>query len=470
MKKKAYMILLLGFLTGMVSSCMSPVTTSSEKESSSVSKEEETTKEEKVGAVYFLNDQVEADAYWQELAKYYENKTGVSVTVKTPEEENYFVALQSSMAKAKPPTIFCLSNLTHAQIWDDYTYDLSDTAIYKHLSNQSLSIQMDEKVAAVANSYEAYGIVYNKNILEDYFSLENAVVTSINELNSLDTLEAVVYDLNQRLDEMNAQFGLHLKEAVAFGGVSGDSSSETMAQLAKLALYYEFCEDGVNPLEGEAEIDGTYLNQMQHVSNLFLPILREEEVTSEKDEKQLQKEFEMEEAVFCLGGDWEYSDMTEEENYDLIQSEDLRIMPIYFGVDDENEGLSVEIDSYWAINAQASEEDIQASIQFLNWLINSRVGRESLSNEMGLSLPYDTFIGNYAPKNPLALAAKQYLDDEKESIVCVYSRAVCEAAGQENFEKEFFAYLDGTTGWEQVSEAFLEDWSKIWLSLENNSE
>ena len=49
----------------------------------------------------------------------------------------------------------------------------------------------------------------------------------------------------------------------------------------------------------------------------------------------------MGEAVFYQNGDWEFSPLTNEENGYAVTADDLSMMPIYFGVDDENEGLCV---------------------------------------------------------------------------------------------------------------------------------
>lgn len=36
------------------------------------------------------------------------------------------------------------------------------------------------------------------------------------------------------------------------------------------------------------------------------------------------------------------------------------MMPIYFGVDDANEGLAVGTENHWTVNAKADQKDIDA--------------------------------------------------------------------------------------------------------------
>lgn len=130
------------------------------------------------GKVYYLNFKPEADQAWQDLAATYTEQTGVEVTVLTAAEGQYNTTLQAEMAKSEAPTIFNVGNSSAAATWDNYTYDLKDSAIYNHLTDKSLVLTSGDKVAGVANCYECYGLIYNKTILEGYCGMEGAVVSS----------------------------------------------------------------------------------------------------------------------------------------------------------------------------------------------------------------------------------------------------------------------------------------------------
>lgn len=41
-------------------------------------------------------------------------------------------------------------------------------------------------------------------------------------------------------------------------------------------------------------------------------------------------------------------------------------------------------ENYWCVNAKASEEDIQATVDFLTWCITSDEGRTAISKDMDL--------------------------------------------------------------------------------------
>ena len=84
--------------------------------------------------------------------------------------------------------------------------------------------------------------------------------------------------------------------------------------------------------------------------------------------------------------------LTNEENGYLVTADDMSMMPIYIGVEgEENQGLCTGSENYWCVNSKASAEDQQATLDFLNWVITSDAGRESIAHEMGFTTPFDTF-------------------------------------------------------------------------------
>lgn len=123
------------------------------------------------GSVYMLNFKPETDEAWQDLAStYMEQNPNVDVTVVTAADGQYATTLQSEMAKSEAPTIFNIGSSTDAQTWDAYTYDLKDTDLYKHVTDHSLDVNYNGKVAGIANCYEAYGIIVNKTLLDNYYN------------------------------------------------------------------------------------------------------------------------------------------------------------------------------------------------------------------------------------------------------------------------------------------------------------
>ena len=101
--------------------------------------------------------------------------------------------------------------------WKDYCLDLSNSEIYSHLTSDDYALKNDAgEVPGIAYVIETYGIIYNKTILNDYCTMDNAVISSPEDINNFETLKAVADDIQARLDEINDQFGYDLKGSIYF--------------------------------------------------------------------------------------------------------------------------------------------------------------------------------------------------------------------------------------------------------------
>jgi raffinose/stachyose/melibiose transport system substrate-binding protein len=437
---------------------------------------EETTSDSSIsGTVYMLNFKPETDEAWQDLAAtYMESHPNVDVTVVTAADGQYATTLQSEMAKSEAPTIFNIGSSTDAQTWDDYTYDLKDTELYSHVTDHSLDVNYNGKVAGIANCYEAYGLIVNETLLDNYCSMDNAVISSIDDINSFDTLKAVADDIQSRLDEYNEEFGTSLTGAFTSAGLDDSSSWRFSGHLANMPLYYEFVDDGVeDPTAGEATIDGTYLDNFKAVWDMYVSDSGADPATLAGGTYNAEEEFGMEEAIFYQNGDWEYSALKDADgaNGYLTAEDDLTMIPIYFGVDDENEGLCVGTENHWSINSQASQEDIDASLDFLNWVITSDEGRDAMTNTMGLSCPFDTFTGDYAPTNECGAVATELTEAGKTSVAWAFNSTPNVDDWRADVVSALTAYTDGSGDWDAVVSAFVDGWAIQWtLAHESDSE
>ncbi len=421
------------------------------------------------GRVYMLNFKPETDEAWQRLADRYEDETGVEVDILTAADGQYATSLQSEMAKSEAPTIFTIGNTAAAQQWNDYTYDLRDTELYSHLTNKDLAITYDDKIAGVANCYESYGLIFNRAILSSYGRLPNAVVTGAEEITSLDILEEVADDIERRLDELNAQleadgYDYEVKGAFASSGLDSGSSWRFSGHLANLPLYYEFKDANLEDLTaGQPEIQGTYLSNFKRVWDMYTRDSDADVKTLNSGALNAESEFGMGEAVFYQNGDWAYSPLTNEENGYLVNADDMGMMPIFFGVEDETEGLCVGTENYWAVNARAPQADIDASLTFLNWVITSEEGRSAMTNEMGLTTPFDTFTGDFETQNVFARDSVRMQEEGRTIIPWVFNATPNVDDWRADFVAALTAYTDGSGDWEGVRSAFVNGWNNQWI-------
>ena len=132
---------------------------------------------------------------------------------------------------------------------------------------------------------------------------------------------------------------------------------------------------------------------------------------------------------------------------------------LYFGVDDENEGLATGTENYWCVNKNAAPEDIQATLDFLSWVITSDEGRESISQEMGFTTPFKTFDENYESANPLVKAADEYVKAGKTPVSWNFTTMPSEE-WKNQVGSAMLEYAQGTGEWDAVKTAFVDGWAK----------
>ena len=460
--------------TGMLAGCGSSTSTTSSTATSEAATSEAATASTAAttsngkGKVYLLNFKPETDEAWQDLAKTYTDQTGVEVNVLTAADGQYATTLQSEMAKTDAPTIFNIGSSTDAQTWDDYTLDLKDSEIYKHLTDKSLAVTYNGKIAGVANCFESYGIIYNKTILNAYAKLDGAKIKSADDIKDLDTLEAVADDIQARIDDVNTELSsegssFQITEAFASAGLDDGSSWRFSGHLANMPLYYEFKDDGLeDPTAGEAKITGKYLDNFKRVWDMYTRDSAADPKTLNSGALNAESEFGNGEAVFYQNGDWEYSALTSEDNGYLVTADDMDMMPIYFGVDDENEGLCVGTENHWSVNAKASADDQQASLDFLNWVITSDEGRKAMTETMGLTCPFDTFTGDYETQNVFAKTGSQLMADGKTSVAWAFNATPNVDDWRKGVVSALTAYTDGSGQWDAVKTAFVDGWANQW--------
>ncbi len=415
------------------------------------------------GSVYLLNFKPETDGAWQDLAAAYTEQTGVSVTVVTAADGQYKTTLQSELAKSEAPTIFNIGSTADCAEYANYIYDLTDSSLYGHLTDKSLALEYDGKIAAVANCYECYGIIYNKTILEGYCGLEGAVISSVDEIDNFDTLNAVATDINSRVDEINEALGTNLTGAFASSGLDSGSNWRFSGHLAGIALYYEFEDAGCDLVAGQSTVTGKYLDQFKNVWDMYINTSSADPATLDSGAYNAEQELGLGEAVFYQNGDWEDSAFApDNENGYTVTTDDLSMMPIYFGVDDANEGLAVGTENHWAVNAQASQEDIDSTLAFLDWVITSDTGRDAITNQMGLTAPFDTFTGEYESQNGFASMVNEYAAAGKTSVAWSFNATPSVDDWRADFMAPLTEYTERGGSWDDVVTAFVDQWAYYW--------
>ena len=398
---------------------------------------------EETGKVYYLNFKPEQDQQWQDLAKAYTEETGVEVTVITAASGTYESTLKSEMAKNDVPTLFQVNGPVGLASWKDYCYDLKDSDLYKNLKSDDFALTGDNgEVYSIAYVIETYGLIYNKALLNKYIETEGAVISSIDEINNFETLKAVADDIQAKKDELGVE------GAFTSAGMDGSSDWRFKTHLANLPIYYEYKEDGIDDTEA---IKGTYLDNYKNLFDLYITDSTcDGAELSAKTADDSRNEFVNGEAVFYQNGTWEYAELSK-----TYGDDELAMIPIYFGVDDENEGLATGTENYWCVNKNASDEDVQATLDFMNWCVTSETGTKSMANDMGFTLPFKTAQES---TNVFVKQDAEYTEAGKTPVSWNFTTMPSEE-WKNGLGTALTAYAAGTGSWDDVVSAFVDGWA-----------
>jgi len=373
MKKLIALLLAVVMVMGLAA-CGSKTTTETkaptEAKVDTPATEAETDAPAAAGSVYYLNFKPEQDEAWQKLAAEYTAQTGVPVTVLTAASGTYEETLMAEMGKTEAPTMFQVNGPVGLANWADYCYDLSGSDLYSHLTSDGFALKDGDAVLGIAYVVESYGLITNKTLLEK-------AGYTVDDINSFDTLKKVAEDITARSGELGFA-------AFTSAGMDASSDWRFKTHLANLPIYFEYQADGIGTT---TEIKGTYLDNYRNIWDLYInnSTCAPAELSAKTGDDS-RNEFLEGKAVFYQNGSWEYGSVSA-----VYSDDELAMIPIYIGVGDEaKQGLCTGTENYWCVNKDASEEDIAATLAFMNWCVTD--GAEAMANDMGFVIPFDTAV------------------------------------------------------------------------------
>ena len=389
------------------------------------------------GSVYYLNFKPEADGALQELATLYTETTGVPVKVVTAASGTYSDTLTAQMGKDGAPTVYNIGNMSGLKDWDEYALDLTGTAVAGELTTNDFNLYNEAgELKSIGYCYESFGIIVNKALLEK-------AGHSVDEIKDFASLKAVADDIHARAAELGF-------DAFSSAGLDGSSSWRFSGHLANMPLFYEFRDDGVT--EQPAESKGTSLDNFRSIWDLYITdSAADPTALSAATGDQSEAEFGEGKAVFYQNGTWAYSDVSS------LGDENLGMLPIYIGADgEENQGLCTGSENYWCVNNTSSDEDIQATLDFLYWCVTSDTGTSAMADDMGFVIPFKAAKDS---TNPLIAIANEYVADGKTSVDWCFSTMPSEE-WKNGVGSALTAYAAGTGDWNGVVTAFVDGWAK----------
>lgn len=355
MKKLLMGLLLLGMIFSLIACGGPAVSESGPAPDTTVHTAPPADPEEPAAQVRILNTDPALQQIWDDMAQKYSDLTGVDVKIVTS-------------ASDKPT----LRRVTGQDELPENCIDLSQTNACAQLISQELTLRNENgEVLAVADHIEVYGLMYNSTLLAK-------TANTRDDINSFTDLTEVVYSIT----DAKATLGFS-----AFSRVDLDDY---------FALQIAALNGGGRSLV-ELILNNTTVDPM----------------TAQKGTKaEALQEFLDGKAVFFLAG------TAEQEVLATIGSENIGVLPVYMGgKGEEKQTLCVAPRSYWCVDGSHSAADVQATVDFLEYLTGPKDGGGVPADELKRVAPYRqaTYVSN-VPE----MVLRMELAMGKEPVVCRY--------------------------------------------------
>ncbi|MBR3591704.1 MAG: ABC transporter substrate-binding protein [Clostridia bacterium] len=412
--------------------------------------------------VYFLNFKPESADVYREIAKKYEQETGVSVKVVTAAANTYEQTLKSEIAKSSAPTIFQVNGPIGYQSWKDYCLNIENSDFAKLLSDQSLAIKGSDGngIYAVPYVVEGYGIIYNNAIMKKYFALKNRATTikSADEIINFETLKSVVEDMTAHKNELG------IRGVFASTSLSAGEDWRWQTHLLNVPLYYEFMgsEDYKDPtIAGlnAKEIAFRYSKNYRNLFDLYINnSISEKGILGSKSTSDSMAEFALGSVAMVQNGNWAWSQIKDVKG-NTVNENDIKFLPLYTGIDgEEKQGLCIGTENYFAINKNATEDQQKKSLDFLNWLFTSKTGKDYVTNKLDFITPFNSFSDDELPKDPLAREVVRYMNDEtKQTVPWIFTSFPSDVFKTE-VGGSLLQYVQGNNKYEDVEQKVKSMW------------
>ena len=395
------------------------------------------------GSVYWLNFKPELDETLQDLAKKYTEAKGVEVKVVTAASGTYSTTLTAEMDKTEAPTLFVIGNQQGVKDWGDFALDLKDTAIAKELNTDAYNLYDENgKLVSIGYCYECYGIIVNPTLIEK-------AGHTMDEIKNFAGLKAVAEDIHSKAGELGF-------DAFSSSDMDDSSSWRFTGHLANLEYYYEEKEAG-GWTECPASLTGKYMENYKNLYDLIINNSLTAPTDLATGGHDAEAEFKEGKAAFFVNGSWEYAAVSE-------AVPNATMIPYYCGVEgEEKAGLNCGTENCWAVNANASAADQQATIDFMVWLVSDPEASATMVGQLGI-MPYKNAA---ASTNGFLNDAEKYTADG----CYVMDWATNYQPNVDEYRKDLVSALNAynadqtDANWDLVKTAFVDGWAKQYQTV-----
>ncbi len=349
--------------------------------------------------ITFLNTKGEIQSEFEEVAKLYKEKTGITVEITVaPAGSSPFATISSMYNSGNPPTMAMLDTTDVVSLYAEKALDLSDETWAKDESAQTYTL--DGKVYSFPMGVEAKGLIYNKTVIEK--TLGRTFDPA--EYNTLDKLKALLEELKSK--GMETPVALSKEDWSLGSHVFGTVYQSQADNEAGLEAYLDKLRAGTGDLANNGRF-----NQLMDVFDL----LKENNI-NKKD--PLSADYAVDpsyivegKVAFWYNGSWAWPNM--EVFVKQGDATEYGLMPLPMGNDasDFANTTMVGAGSKQVIidRVKATEEEQKMAKDFLNWLYADEEGQKQVVNTLNMVPAFGNNPNE--PGDPLSKTVKSYVAD-----------------------------------------------------------
>lgn len=360
--------------------------------------------------ITFLNSKGEVQTALEDMADAFYDETGIEVEILAcGTGESPYTKITSAYNSGTAPTMAMLDNTDIMALAEEYAVDLSDEKWIKESEGQVMVI--GGKVYSFPFCVEGRGLIYNKTAIEETLGTEFDAST----INSYDALK-------------------NLLESLRTAGMENPvvvSKEDWSLGAHQLGFIYD-TYDGTT--EGSAEIidklkSGERKTQDYERFNEFMDtfdLLLEYNINGDDPLGALYDQDPIfladGEAAIWANGCWAWPNL---EEAGASKDDEYGFLPFVLGndtTDFANNGIQASATKQVMIDGeQATEEEIAAAKEFLNWIVYSDEGQRMLVEEAAL-IPACT-NNAYQPLDPLSKDIQQKMAADETYSSCFIAPA-----------------------------------------------
>ncbi|MCR4830179.1 MAG: ABC transporter substrate-binding protein [Pseudobutyrivibrio sp.] len=383
-------------------------------------------------SITILNSKTEIQTQFEEMAEEYEKATGVHVEVYNADTDTTVASqVATKYASNDPYTINMVDAKDVYSLADDYAYDLSNEDWASHTT---AAITVNGKLAGFPVCVEARGILYNADAIKNITGKDFDPAS----VSTLDDFTALLEEL--KAGGMEAPVGL-LSEYWSLGG---HYFSQVYEEQPDPDAFVNSLLAGEEDLASNAKF-----NELMDSFDTLVKYNYARGSASNADREETSMKLAEGDIAFMFGGNWDWSVINQ---YDY--TENLGMMPVPQNTTDgSNEKLVGGGSKFFFVDNSDSttDEQRQAALDFLNWLVFDAEGNSFLTEDCALVPAFDNI--DSSALDPLSLSVKKYADEGK--LIPNYNYLPDDqmtVVGQEIMQK----YLDEAMTRDEVAKAVVD--------------